>query len=63
MKPEPRNSARVLVIDDDLDTQTNLRDILGLDDYEVATAGSAAEALACSDWERIGRHHPRSRAA
>ncbi|HKI36560.1 MAG TPA: response regulator [Gemmataceae bacterium] len=45
-------ATRVLVIDDDADTQANLRDILELDDYEVVTAGSAAEALACADWER-----------
>ncbi len=40
----------VLVIDDDPDTQANLRDILELDDYRVATAGSAAEALDRQDW-------------
>jgi signal transduction histidine kinase len=40
----------VLVIDDDLDTQANLRDILELDDYHVETAGSAAEALDRKDW-------------
>jgi signal transduction histidine kinase len=54
LKAETRNAPRVLVIDDDADTQVNLRDILELDDYEVATAGSAAAALACTDWERIG---------
>jgi signal transduction histidine kinase len=48
------HSSRVLVIDDDPDTQANLRDILELDDYEVATAGSAAEALAGSAWDRTG---------
>jgi signal transduction histidine kinase len=48
------SSARVLVVDDDIDTQANLRDILELDDYEVATAGSAAEALAGADWDRTG---------
>ena len=52
MNSEQRPSPRVLAIDDDADTQANLRDILELDDYEVATAGSAAEALACADWER-----------
>jgi signal transduction histidine kinase len=52
LKPEARNTARVLVIDDDADTQANLRDILELDDCEVATAGSAADALARTDWER-----------
>jgi signal transduction histidine kinase/FixJ family two-component response regulator len=40
----------VLVIDDDPDTQANLRDILELDEYQVATVGSAAEALARQDW-------------
>src|SRR5579883_800431 len=40
----------VLVIDDDPDTQANLRDILELDNYQVATAGSAAEALDRTDW-------------
>jgi signal transduction histidine kinase len=51
MNSDNRNT-RVLVIDDDADTQANLRDILELDAYEVATAGSAAEALAGTDWER-----------
>src|SRR5690242_8580859 len=46
-----RNAARVLVVDDDPDTRANLCDILSLDDYEVATAGSAAEALARADWD------------
>jgi C4-dicarboxylate-specific signal transduction histidine kinase len=46
--------SRILVVDDDADTQANLRDILELDDYEVATAGSAAAALASNDWEHIG---------
>lgn len=42
--------ARVLVVDDDPDTRANLRDILELDDYAVEAAGTAAEALARSDW-------------
>ncbi len=41
---------RVLVIDDDADTQANLRDILELDDYQVDTAGTIAEALARDNW-------------
>jgi signal transduction histidine kinase len=53
-KIENRKSPRVLVVDDDPDAQANLRDILELDDYEVALAGSAAEALAGADWDRTG---------
>ena len=34
------------MIEDDADTRANLRDILELDDHRVATAGSAAEAMA-----------------
>jgi PAS domain S-box-containing protein len=41
---------RVLVIEDDADTRSNLRDILELDGYEVATAASAAEGLSRADW-------------
>jgi PAS domain S-box-containing protein len=41
---------RVLVIEDDADTRANLRDILELDGYQVAMAGSAKEALARQDW-------------
>jgi two-component system sensor kinase FixL len=41
---------RVLVIDDDADTQANLRDILELDDYHVDAAGTIAEALARDNW-------------
>jgi signal transduction histidine kinase len=44
------SSLHVLVIDDDVDTQANLRDILELDDYIVATAATAAEALNRSNW-------------
>jgi signal transduction histidine kinase len=51
---DKRPTTRVLVVDDDADTQANLRDILELDDYEVATAGSAADALAGGDWDRTG---------
>ena len=43
----------ILVIEDDADTRDNLRDILELDDHRVATAGSAAEALARDDWARF----------
>jgi PAS domain S-box-containing protein len=46
------DSARlhVLVVDDDRDTRANLCDILELDDYCVATAGSVAEALNRDNW-------------
>ncbi len=43
----------VLVIDDDADTCSNLSDILELDEYRVETAGTAAEALARRNWERL----------
>jgi signal transduction histidine kinase len=43
----------VLVVDDDADTRSNLRDVLELDGYQVETAGSVAEALARSGWERL----------
>ncbi len=41
------------MIEDDADTRDNLRDILELDDHRVATAGSAAEAVARDDWARF----------
>ena len=44
------NPLRVLVVDDDADTRLNLTDILELDGYEVATAGSIAETLRRSDF-------------
>ncbi len=40
----------ILVIDDDADTTANLRDILELDDYQVETAGSVAQALNRNNW-------------
>jgi signal transduction histidine kinase len=43
-------SPKVLVIDDDAGTRSNLRDILALDDYHVDTAGTVAEALDRKDW-------------
>jgi PAS domain S-box-containing protein len=43
----------VLVIEDDLDTRANLRDILELDGYSTETAGSAAEALDRNNWAEI----------
>jgi C4-dicarboxylate-specific signal transduction histidine kinase len=50
----PDCSMRVLVIDDDPDTRSNLADILELDAMPVVTAGSAAEALARDDWSEFG---------
>ncbi|HEY7426854.1 MAG TPA: response regulator, partial [Gemmataceae bacterium] len=44
---------RVLVVDDDADTRRNLGDILELDDFQVETAGTAAEVLKRNDWQRI----------
>jgi PAS domain S-box-containing protein len=50
--PDP-TTFRVLVIDDDDDTRTNLRDILSLDGHEVELAASAAEALGSRDWAQV----------
>src|SRR6185312_7815212 len=44
----------VLVIDDDEDTRSNLRDVLELDGYRIEMAGSAAETLKRNSWEKIG---------
>ena len=44
----------VLVVDDDPDTRSNLRDILELDDYRVETASTAAEVLRRNEWNRVG---------
>jgi PAS domain S-box-containing protein len=43
----------VLVIEDDADARTNLRDILELDDYHVTETASAAAALALADWSKF----------
>jgi len=43
----------VLIIEDDADACANLRDILELDDFRVATAGSIAEALDIMSHESI----------
>ncbi len=43
------NSLKVLVIEDDEDTQANLQDILELDSHAVVTAASVNEALARND--------------
>jgi signal transduction histidine kinase len=47
------NLLRVLVVDDDTDTRSNLGDILQLDGYEVETAGTAAEALDRDSWPHL----------
>lgn len=44
---------QILVIEDDADTQANLRDILELDDHSVITASSMAEALTLPDLATI----------
>lgn len=46
-------SLHVLVIEDDVDAQANLRDILELDDYHVETAETAAQTLKRDDWDRF----------
>ena len=48
-----RPSLRCLIIEDDADTRANLRDILEMDDYEVAAASTFAEALARCDWPTL----------
>jgi signal transduction histidine kinase len=50
---EPLLPLHVLVIEDDPDTRANLRDILELDDYQVETAGTVAQALHCGNWPRF----------
>ena len=42
---------RILLLEDDLDTQANLRDILELDGYAVDAAAAMKTALAQADWE------------
>jgi PAS domain S-box-containing protein len=50
----PQDAApRVLVVDDDPDTRSNLCDILELDDYQVETAGTAAQVLGRHDWDGV----------
>lgn len=46
-------SQRVLIIEDDLDTQRNLRDILELDGYEVEIAASVKETIQPRDWTSL----------
>jgi PAS domain S-box-containing protein len=44
---------RVLVVDDDADTRSNLCDILELDNFQVETAGTVADVLQRKDWDRF----------
>ena len=44
---------RVLVVDDDPDTWSNLCDILELDNFQVDTAGTLAEVMRRGDWDRL----------
>ncbi|MGH7174658.1 MAG: ATP-binding protein [Gemmataceae bacterium] len=44
---------RVLVVDDDPDTRSNLCDILELDNFQVETAGTVAEVMRRGDWDRL----------
>ena len=38
------NPARLLIVEDDIDTQANLRDILELDGYQIDTVSTLAQA-------------------
>jgi signal transduction histidine kinase/FixJ family two-component response regulator len=49
----PLSDLRVLVVEDDADTRSNLCDVLELDDYRIDTAATATEALARRDWDQI----------
>lgn len=42
---DPRSPRRILVVDDDTETRSKLRDVLETDGYQVDEAGSIAEAL------------------
>jgi len=57
MPPEDRltdaATLRILVVDDDPDTRSNLRDILELDDHHIETAATIAAALQRCDWGQI----------
>src|SRR5581483_3786037 len=44
--------SHILIIEDDPDTQANLRDILELDGYKVTTATTIAQAVSRRDWGR-----------
>ncbi len=47
------NDMKVLVIEDDLDTQANLTDILELDGYTVEVASSVQDTLRPRDWPSL----------
>lgn len=47
------DSPRVLVIEDNLDTQANLRDILEMDGYQVEVATTVAETLQPREWTTL----------
>ncbi len=49
----PSQARTVLIVEDDVDTLANLRDILEADDYSVEVAGSIAEAFARNSWESL----------
>ena len=51
----------VLIIEDDGDTQANLRDILELDGYRIETAASVRETLVERDWSALFTHTRKSR--
>jgi signal transduction histidine kinase len=48
-----QSGLRVLVVEDDLDTQANLRDILEIDGYRVELAATVKEALSERDWSSL----------
>jgi signal transduction histidine kinase len=50
MQSHTNPGRKILVIEDDQDTQANLQDILELDGYEVEAATSVREALAHNNW-------------
>ncbi|MEX1027658.1 MAG: PAS domain S-box protein, partial [Candidatus Paceibacterota bacterium] len=47
------DSLHILVIEDDADTQANIRDILALDGYCVSAASTCAEALDRECWDDV----------
>jgi signal transduction histidine kinase len=47
------NGVRVLIVEDDPETQANLQSILELDGYQIETAGSVKETLVERDWANL----------
>ena len=47
------NGFKVLIIEDDIDTQANLCDILQLDGYETEIASSVEETLVDRNWDEL----------